>query len=410
MPNDSIERWPNQNVISADGVNSRAAATLAAAATFQGVGEYVAKFEKVSVSIISDNATDGVLTMETSHDGVTYGGPTRDFANTTTSAPHMWLIAEPWFRIKYVNGTTEATNLDIKTRFSSDGNILLAHQLDEILPLETESQIVRPGTSFDLDAARKHFTGQRSFFFFGFNAVVGTSWEDVWAGGGDINWQTTAAKVKVASSDAADTSAGLGVRSVELHGLSATGVDQDEIITMNGTTAVESSLTYIRVNKLHSETCGTYGGSHQGDIECRVTNATFANGALLAKMTGLEGAVDTAVVYGSGEAGNGFWTVPLGKVMYITQHEVIADVATNKTVDIVLYEREDILNVSGSMAPRRILWDESGVEEANIEKTWKSHVKIKALTDVWFRAKASANTKVEVSLDFYLVDADSAGA
>ncbi len=258
----------------------------------------------------------------------------------------------------------------------------------------------------DLEYARIQVGDDRAFFFFGFNGAVGTAWEDIHPNGGNITWLTTAGTVEVLSSDAADTSAGLGVRSVELHGLSASGVDQDEIIVMNGVTPVTSSKTYIRVNKLHSETCGTYGGSHQGDITCRVTGG----GATLSLMTGVEGAVDTAVVYGSGEAGNGYWSVPLGKVMYITRLEVITDVATNKEITIALYEREDILGTSVPVSPRRVLWQENGVN-TSIAKEFKSHIKIKALADIWFRAKTSTGTSlIEVSLDFYLVDANADGA
>ena len=259
----------------------------------------------------------------------------------------------------------------------------------------------------DLEYARIQVKGtDRAFFFFGFNDAVGTSWEDIHPNGGDINWLTTAGKVEVLSSDAADTAAGLGVRSVEIHGLSATGADQDEIIATNGVTAVISTLDYIRVNKMHSETCGTYGGSHQGNITCRVSVA----GATVSLMTGEEGAVDTAVVYGSGEAGNGYYSVPLGKVMYITRLQVIPNFgASNKTIDIALYEREDILDSSVPVSPRRVLWQESGVENA-IDKEFKSHLKIKALTDVWFRAKGSAESKIEVYLDFYLLDENASGA
>ena len=234
---------------------------------------------------------------------------------------------------------------------------------------------------------------------------MGTSWEDIHPTGGDINWLTTAGTVEVLSSDAADTAAGLGVRSVEIHGLSATGEDQDEIIAMNGTSAVTSALTYIRVNKVHSETCGTYGGSHQGDITCRVSGG----GATLSMMTGEEGAEGSSVQYGSGEAGNGYWSVPLGKVMYITRLEVIPNVGTNKTVDVALYEREDILDVTTPFAPRRVIWQESGID-TSLEKDFKAHRKIKALTDIWFRAKASATSKIEVELEFYLVDANANGA
>ena len=231
--------------------------------------------------------------------------------------------------------------------------------------------------AMDLEYARIQVGGNnRAFFFFGFNDLVGTGgatvWSDIWPPNTGINWQTAAQSIEVVSTSAADngTTPGLGVRSVEVHGLSATGVDQDEIILTNGTTPVAGSLTYIRVNKMHSETCGTYGGSHQGDITCQVAGA----GAVLSTMTGIEGAVDTAVVYGSGEAGNGFWSVPLDLVMYITRLEVIPNFgASNKTIDIALYEREDILDSTLPVAPRRVLWQEEGIEGADCKRLQITH-------------------------------------
>lgn len=96
--------------------------------------------------------------------------------------------------------------------------------------------------------------------------------------------------------------------------------------------------------------------------------------------------------------------------MYITRLEVIPDVASNKTVDVILYEREDILDVTGpTFSPKRILWKESGVE-TKTEKNFSSYIKVKPLADVWFRAKASGTSKIEVYLEFYLLDENSAGA
>tara|TARA_R110000772_G_scaffold20946_4_gene57997 strand:+ start:23952 stop:25955 length:2004 start_codon:yes stop_codon:yes gene_type:complete len=134
---------PPKNAISTDSFNSRAAATLAAGATFQGVGEDVSKYGRAGISIVSDNATDGVLTIEVSRDNVTWGGPTRNFANTSIAEPHMWNIVEQYFRIKYVNGTTEATNLEIQVQYSVNADILLGHQLDATLLDETEAIITR---------------------------------------------------------------------------------------------------------------------------------------------------------------------------------------------------------------------------------------------------------------------------
>lgn len=123
--------------------NSRAASTLAAGAVFQGTGEDVSMYGRVGVAINSTNATDGVLTMEVSHDGVTWFGPTRTWADTSVSQPHMWNIVEKYFRIKYTNGSTEATDLSIQTQYSVNADTQLGHQLNETLKDETEAIIVR---------------------------------------------------------------------------------------------------------------------------------------------------------------------------------------------------------------------------------------------------------------------------
>ena len=161
---------------------------------------------------------------------------------------------------------------------------------------------------------------------------------------------------------------------------------------------------------MHNETVGTYGGSHEGDVECRVTNAIFANGDLLSKMVGEEGNAGDNPQYGLGEASNGYWTVPLGKVLYITNITVNIQAGTNKSADVILYEREGILDTSAPMDPRRIIWNRFDIEGAHTE-IFKSHIKIKGLTDLWFRAEAEgAGTRIDVKCHFYLVDADASGA
>ena len=123
--------------------NSRAAATLAAAGTFQGVSEDVHRYGRVGIAIHSDNATDGTFTIEVSHDGVIWGGPPRSIADTRFANPIMWNIVEKYFRVKYVNGTTEATNLSIQVQYSNNANILLGHPLNESLINEMGALITR---------------------------------------------------------------------------------------------------------------------------------------------------------------------------------------------------------------------------------------------------------------------------
>ena len=138
---DIITALGEVNIISSD--NSYSTATLAAAAEFQGTGVDVTGYKVAQVAVRSDNATDGTLYMEVSHDGVTWGGPPRTWSDTRFAQPHMWEFVEKYFRIKYVNGSTEATNFSIQTRFSRNGDILLGHQLDETLLDETEAIITR---------------------------------------------------------------------------------------------------------------------------------------------------------------------------------------------------------------------------------------------------------------------------
>ncbi len=131
----------NANLIST--LNSRAASTLAAGATFQGVSEDVSNYGRAGIAVTSSNATDGVLTIEVSQDGVNWGGPSRNWEDTRFGQPHMWNIVEKYFRILYTNGTTEATDLAIQVQYSKNADILLAHQLTEVFKDETEAIATR---------------------------------------------------------------------------------------------------------------------------------------------------------------------------------------------------------------------------------------------------------------------------
>lgn len=308
-----------------------------------------------------------------------------EFTNTTGTP-----TTEFWFATKFTDGSISPQLV------RTDGYVAPA----------MVAMVTRSVNHFDLDTARRKTVGQRTVTVTGSNTALTGTWQDVWSGGGDYTWLTTATVVEVVSTDVVDngTTPAAGCRSVRIYGLDETGVEQEEVVLTNGTAAVQSANSYIRINNLVAETCGTYGGSHQGDITCRVTSG----GAALAKMVGEEGAVDTSVQYGNGDAQSGLWTVPLGKVAYLTRLSVLPDVSQNKTVDSHLYIRENILNTTAPVSPRKIIWQATALT-SQVDKEFKSHLRIPALTDVWFRSKANGTAAVEVTLDFYIVDEDPAG-
>lgn len=311
------------------------------------------------------------------------------------------------FRMKYTNGTTTQTNFLLQTDLKTNG--IINSRKDQIVEGSEPVILTRPVQNFDLSSAREHISGQESLFFFGqLEDLTTGTFQDVFPVGGDVPWQTTAAKISFSSTNAADDTAGLGCRSVEVHGLSSTGVDQKEVVQLTGTTEAHTVLEYIRMNVFHNEDVGTYGGSHQGDITARVFSSGAKSGDILGKMVGLEGAVDSSVQYGYGESQQGFVSVPLGKVAYITRLEIIPQ--NNKKFSIALYERDGILVNSAPFLPRRILWSVDELKNDPIEKEFKSHIKIKPLADIWFRAiGVDANAGCSVWLDYYLVDEDANG-
>jgi hypothetical protein len=67
-------------------------------------------------------------------------------------------------------------------------------------------------------------------------------------------------QMTVVSDDTADTSAGTGAQTIRIEYLDATGAEQTETITMNGTTGVNTVATDIRfVNDMYSLTVGSNG-------------------------------------------------------------------------------------------------------------------------------------------------------
>jgi len=126
-------------------LNSIVLTNVSGGTVWTGTGEDVSKYGRAGISIWTPfgEFCDGVLTIEVSRDGVNWGGPDRDYSNTAIAQPHMWNIVEQYFRIKYTHGSTSASTLVIQTQYSVNADVLLGHQLDEVLIDETEAIITR---------------------------------------------------------------------------------------------------------------------------------------------------------------------------------------------------------------------------------------------------------------------------
>lgn len=132
------------NYYSAIGVNSTQT-PLAAGETFQGTSEDVGDYARAAVCIFTPfgEPTDITVYIEVSHDEESWSSIPRSVANTSIANPIMWAIAERYFRIKIVNGTSTASVFSVQVQYSNNDDILLGHPLNETLSDEMGGVITR---------------------------------------------------------------------------------------------------------------------------------------------------------------------------------------------------------------------------------------------------------------------------
>jgi hypothetical protein len=102
---------------------------------------------------------------------------------------------------------------------------------------------------------------------YGRNSSVSSSEEDLWDGGGLYTWPTSAERLNIVSTSTNDTSAGTGARTVKIHGLDSTYTEISETVTLNGTSNVLTTNSYLRSHLMEVITAGS-GGSNAGTVTC----------------------------------------------------------------------------------------------------------------------------------------------
>lgn len=159
---------------------------------------------------------------------------------------------------------------------------------------------------FYLEVTRGNVDGQAMVGVVAQNDAITTSFTDMWAGGGQLVYPTSAESLEIVSGSANDTSAGTGARTVVVNSLDASYNEQSQTVTLNGTTPVALTGTHFRTNRMFAATAGTVSqnGVAAGDITLRVASAGATRGVIKAGKTG---------------AMSSHYTVPLGKTAVFLQ-------------------------------------------------------------------------------------------
>ena len=186
------------------------------------------------------------------------------------------------------------------------------------------SSISRVGTSepFELQVSRNQISYHISLHKFGYNSDIGTSPETVWTIGGTYTYLAAASTLYVSSSDANDTSAGTGARTVQVYGLDANYDEVNVTVSLAGQSAVQlgEASNWIRVFRMIVRSAGS-SDANVGTLYVG-TEATPASGVPVNKYA--------SIAIGDNQTLMCVWTVPRGYTAYLHQKDVSASSSSGK--------------------------------------------------------------------------------
>lgn len=176
---------------------------------------------------------------------------------------------------------------------------------------------------FELQVSRGQISWHKTLFKFGNNADINGSLETIWSYGGLYSYPPSATVMTVSSSSANDAAAGTGARTVAVYGLDADYNEIDEIVSLNGQTAVNTTKSYIRVFRSFVVTAGS-GNTAAGTIYVGTGTVT----------AGVPANVYAEIALGENQTTMALWTVPAGYTAYVTGGTFSA--ASNNAAQYVL--------------------------------------------------------------------------
>jgi hypothetical protein len=225
--------------------------------------------------------------------------------------------------------------------------------------------------SVALGMVKDAFVGDRV----GVNTSVGTTTEDVWdySGGGQRTLLTSAETMNIVSTDVNDTSAGTGARTITIVGLDENYNRITENVTLNGTSNVLTSKSYLRVGRMLVISAGS-GLTNAGEITATASSS---------------GEVQDVVPELGGISSQCALTVPADHFMILTLINI--GTGRNDEMEISLVANFPQLTLTQVEAITHIMYE--GSESLDFQH----HQFFPEKTDLVLRARRTAGTSAKVS-------------
>jgi hypothetical protein len=225
--------------------------------TFTGTGE-LNDYSDVMVQVSTDQ--NGVLYCEFSPDGTNWDTSLSFNYNTSRiNPPHVFVKGNRYFRVRFENDSgSNQTYLRLYTYYGSFDKLTAA--INGTLSENYDAIVTRP-TDYHYEVAMSKRQGNRTWNKFGYNTDVDTASEEIIASFGgtwtSANIMTSADTLDVVSSSTSDAAAGTGAITIGIEGIDANHLYQFEMVSMNGTTAVTTTNTWLGVNRAYVLSSGS---------------------------------------------------------------------------------------------------------------------------------------------------------
>jgi hypothetical protein len=175
----------------------------------------------------------------------------------------------------------------------SKAGVPMSMDADGIVAQPTIAQV-----PFLIAVAKGSVAGYASVNKFGHNPAAEAG-DDIWAAGGSYDfYPTNAVAMEIVSTDTNDAAGGAGAQSVTVLGLDSNWDEISETVIMDGTTAVDLTNTYRRMNRAFVNTIGTSDSNV---------------GAIVIEEDGGGGNTGAYIAAGDGQTQQAIYTIPRGK-------------------------------------------------------------------------------------------------
>lgn len=299
---------------------------LGANETYTTRWEDVSQWDGLIVALKSDQT--GTLNVEFSVNASTVDSTLTFDVAAATNEVHRITVTRQYFRIRYVNDATPQTYFRVSAIGGSYN--ILSSAANAVIARDADAIFTRGMPSF-LEIATNKFSGVTKNNKVGLNTDIDSATvpEWLWEGGGVYTGFPTgnAEAIRITSSDANDTAAGTGARTVVVTGLDANWAIASETIPLSGTTPAVSVGTFRRIHTAYVATSGN-------------SNANFNAGTLTIQHNVTTANIFLTIAPGRNQSYAAVFTVPDGKVGCVINMKVEVDRSASGSIAGFMWVRE----------------------------------------------------------------------